>query len=141
MMPPCILVIEDNALNLELVNDLLGAEGFTVLTSCTAEEGLRLARERRPDVILMDLSLPGMDGRQAIRVLRSDPATRHLRIVVLTAHAMKGDGETAFLAGADAYLTKPINTRTFGATLRRFVGSPPGPREDALAMNEFPCRM
>jgi two-component system, cell cycle response regulator DivK len=108
-----ILVIEDNPMNLELVTDLLEASGFSVAHARTAEEGLRLARESLPDLILMDISLPGMDGLAATRALRADAATRQLVIIALTAHAMKGDEESALEAGCDAYLAKPINTRTF----------------------------
>ena len=102
-----ILVVEDNPLNLELVTDLLEADGFLVSHARTAEEGFRAARELSPDLILMDLSLPGLDGLAATRALRADPATRHLTIVALTAHAMKGDEAIALRAGCDGYLAKP----------------------------------
>jgi len=118
-----ILIIEDNPLNLELATDLLEANGFAVDSAQTAEEGLRLARERLPDLVLMDFSLPGMDGLSATRSLKANPATRHLMVVGLTAHAMKGDEALALDAGCDGYLTKPINTRTFVATLRNFIAS------------------
>ena len=112
--PKCrVLVIEDNLLNLELVTDLLEASGHIVCSARTAEEGLRLAHEARPDVVLMDLSLPGMDGLAATRALRADPATGDLPVIALTAYAMKGDEEAALSAGCDGYLAKPINTRTF----------------------------
>lgn len=116
-----ILIIEDNLLNLELAADLLEANGFVVKSAQTAEEGLRLARELAPDLVLMDFSLPGMDGLSATRNLKADPATRHLTVVGLTANAMKGDEETALKAGCDGYLTKPINTRTFVATVAQFI--------------------
>src|SRR5208282_3513982 len=93
-----ILIIEDNLLNLELATDLLEANGFGVSSAPTAEEGLRLARETLPDLVLMDFSLPGMDGLCATKNLKADPATRHLTIVGLTAHAMKGDEELALNA-------------------------------------------
>ena len=118
-----ILIIEDNPLNLELATDLLEANGFTVDSAQTAEEGLRLARERLPDLVLMDFSLPGMDGLSATRHLKSDPATRHLTVVGLTAHAMKGDEALALKAGCDGYLTKPIDTRTFVATVINYIAS------------------
>ena len=89
-----ILIIEDNLLNLELVTDLLEANGFVVCSAQTAEEGLRMARELSPDLVLMDVSLPGMDGLSATKVLKANPATRHLTVVALTAHAMKGDEAT-----------------------------------------------
>lgn len=118
-----ILIIEDNLLNLELATDLLAANGFVVSSAPTAEEGLRLARELLPDLVLMDFSLPGMDGLSATKHLKANPATRHLAVVGLTAHAMKGDEETALNAGCDGYLSKPIDTRTFVATVTKFIAS------------------
>jgi CheY-like chemotaxis protein len=118
-----ILVVEDNLLNLELVTDLLEASGFIACQAHTAEEGLRAVRELSPDLILMDLSLPGLDGLAATRALRADPATRHLTIIALTAHAMKGDEALALHAGCDGYLTKPIDTRTFAATVAAFIAA------------------
>jgi CheY-like chemotaxis protein len=118
-----ILIIEDNLLNLELATDLLEANGYVVRSAQTAEEGLRLAHEVLPDLVLMDFSLPGMDGLSATRSLKADPATRHLAVVGLTANAMKGDEETALKAGCDGYLTKPINTRIFVATVTKFIAS------------------
>lgn len=108
-----ILVVEDNPLNLELVTDLLEANDFVVHPARTAEEAFRLARELSPDLILMDVSLPGLDGLAATRALRAESATRHLTIIALTAHAMKGDEALALEAGCDGYLAKPIDTRTF----------------------------
>jgi two-component system, cell cycle response regulator DivK len=116
-----VLVIEDNPLNLELVTDLLEAHGHIVWQARTAEEGLRLAQEGLPDVILMDLSLPGMDGLAATKALRANPATEHLPIIALTAHAMRGDEEIALNAGCDGYLAKPIDTRTFVAKVAGFI--------------------
>ena len=118
-----ILIIEDNRLNLELATDLLEAGGFIVYSAQSAEEGLGMARESLPDLVLMDFGLPGMDGLCATRELKANPATRHLTIVGLTAHAMKGDQEIALEAGCNGYLTKPINTRTFVETLTRFIAS------------------
>jgi CheY-like chemotaxis protein len=116
-----ILIIEDNLLNLELATDLLEANGFVISSAQTAEEGLRMARELLPDLVLMDFSLPGMDGLSATKNLKADPATRHLAVVGLTANAMKGDAETAQAAGCDGYLTKPIDTRIFIATVKKFI--------------------
>lgn len=116
-----VLVVEDNPLNLELVTDLLEARGNLVWQARTAEEGLRLAHKVLPDVILMDLSLPGMDGLAATKALRAGAATGHLPVIALTAHAMKGDEESALNAGCDGYLAKPIDTRTFAARVLRFI--------------------
>jgi CheY-like chemotaxis protein len=118
-----ILIIEDNLLNLELATDLLEANGFVVHSAQTGEEGLRLARKLLPDLVLMDFSLPGMDGLSATKNLKADPATHHLSVVGLTANAMKGDEELALNAGCDGYLTKPIDTRTFITDVKRFIGS------------------
>lgn len=123
MSAPKILLIEDNPLNKELASDLLEANGYEVIFTDTAEDGLRLAKELMPDLILMDISLPGMDGLCATKTLKADPATRHLTVVGLTAHAMKGDKGIALDAGCDGYLTKPINTRTFVDTVKDFIAS------------------
>jgi CheY-like chemotaxis protein len=116
-----ILIIEDNLLNLELATDLLEANGFIVSSALTAEEGLRMAHELLPDLVLMDFSLPGMDGLTATKNLKTDPATRHVAVVGLTANAMKGDEELALNAGCDGYLTKPIDTRTFITVVNKFI--------------------
>ena len=121
MAPQKILIIEDNLLNLELATDLLEGGGFVVYSAQTAEDGLRIAREVLPDLVLMDISLPGMDGLCATKELKANPVTSHLTVVGLTAHAMKGDEELALKAGCDGYLTKPINTRTFIATVTRLL--------------------
>jgi len=132
-----ILIIEDNSLNLELATDLLEVNGFTVNSAPTAEEGLRLARELLPDLVLMDIGLPGMDGLCATKDLKANPATRHLTVVGLTANAMKGDEEIALKAGCDGYLTKPINTRTFIETITRFIhASQEAPRNKPSAREE-----
>lgn len=121
-----VLVIEDNPMNMELVTDLLEAAGYQVRQARSAEEGIRLVRAEHPSLILMDFSLPGMDGLSATAVLKSDPATRDIPIIALTAHAMKGDEEKARAAGCAAYITKPIDTRTFPKTIAPFF-QPPGP--------------
>ena len=122
-----ILIIEDNPLNLELATDLLEARGFDVSSARTAEEGLRKASEILPNLVLMDISLPGMDGLCATKALKADPATRHLTVVGLTAHAMKGDEEIARNAGCDGYLTKPIDIKTFVTTVTGFLLSKHSP--------------
>jgi two-component system, cell cycle response regulator DivK len=118
-----ILVIEDNPLNIELVSDLLDANGFRVYSAQSAEEGIRLARELLPDLVLMDVSLPGMDGITAARALKADPATRSLKVVGLTAHAMRDEETTALNKYFDGYLSKPFDTRTFIGTINSFVGT------------------
>jgi two-component system, cell cycle response regulator DivK len=118
---PKILIIEDNPLNMELATDLLHVAGYDVLQATTAERGIQLARSLFPDLILMDTSLPGMDGLQATRILKGDASTEHIPVISLTANAMKGDEETARAAGALAYVTKPIDTRTFVQSIAAFL--------------------
>ena len=116
-----ILVIEDNPMNLELVRDLLEAQGYVVIDSRTAEEGIVRAKAEQPLLIFIDINLPGTDGLTATTMLKTDAATRRIPVVALTAHAMKGDDERARTAGCDGYLTKPIDTRTFPALVARFL--------------------
>jgi len=111
--PATILIVEDNALNLELATDLLAVCGYTIRQARTGEEGVRLALGESPDLILMDLRLPGMDGYAALRCLRADPRTAHIPTVALTAQAMMGDEDAALEAGFDSYIPKPIDTRMF----------------------------
>lgn len=130
-----ILVIEDNCVNRELVTDVLEASRFRVTQAQTAEEGIRLARELLPDLILMDISLPGMDGLAATRILKADPATAHLPVIALTAHVMRGDEAIALEAGCDGYLSKPIDTRKLPATIAAFINAALGRAKGDLAAN------
>jgi two-component system cell cycle response regulator len=115
------LVVEDNPVNLELVTELLEQEGCQVLSAQSAEDGLRLAAAERPDLVLMDLQLPGMTGYAATSRLKADPNTAAIPVMVLTSFAMRGDEGKASEAGCDAYLTKPLDTQAFRETLRRFL--------------------
>ena len=108
-----VLIIEDNPRNLKLARDVLNHAGFDTLEAETAEDGLALARDRHPGLILMDVLLPGMDGVQALTRLRSDPATRDIPVVALTAFAMKADRERFLAAGFDSYLEKPLDIHEF----------------------------
>ena len=103
-----ILIIEDNAANMKLAVLLLENAGHTPLCAVDAETGLTMARASRPELILMDIQLPGMDGLAATKVLKSDPATAGIPVLALTAMAMKDDSEKARLAGCDAYIAKPV---------------------------------
>jgi CheY-like chemotaxis protein len=125
LMKKKILVVEDNPLNTELVTDLLVLNNFTVFQARSAEEGIETACQYLPDLIIMDINLPGMDGLCAARALKSKPATQHIPIVALTAHAMKGDDASALSAGCDGYLSKPIDTRTFVETVAAFLPATP----------------
>lgn len=108
-----ILLVEDTPANVVLAHKLLSAAHHDVLTAETARAGLALARDRRPDLVLMDLGLPDIDGLRALALLRADPATADLRVVAFTAHAMVGDRDRALAAGFDGYLTKPIEFADF----------------------------
>lgn len=126
-----ILIVEDNPLNLELEADLLEANGFDVVKAQSAEAVVDLTRSLKPDLILMDLSLPGMDGLAATQALKAESQTRVIPVIAVTAHAMKGDEEKAMAAGCDGYLTKPIDTRTFSKAIMRFLVVPPNSNEAA----------
>jgi two-component system cell cycle response regulator DivK len=112
-----VLMIEDNAANLTLATFLLERAGHTVLSAATAEAGLTLARSERPDLILMDIQLPGMDGLAATAQLKRDEATRAIPVIALTALAMKGDKERILAAGCDGYIAKPIRYQEFLAAV------------------------
>lgn len=108
-----ILIVEDNDKNMKLVRDVLQAKGYRTAEAVTAEEGLRLARERRPDAILMDIQLPGMSGVEALQVLRADPATSATPVVAITASVLDQDRARILAAGFDGYVSKPISLKTF----------------------------
>jgi CheY-like chemotaxis protein len=129
-MAPRVLVVEDNPVNLELVGALLESEGYSVIPAETADVGLRLAATEPPDLVVMDIQLPGMSGYEATRRLKADPATAAIPVVALTAHAMQGEEARAREAGCDAFLTKPIDTKMFRETLRRFLTDVRGSRAD-----------
>ena len=116
-----ILIIEDNPLNMELARDLLEARGYEVREAATAQEGIDAIQDRRPDLVLMDVQLPGMDGLTATRILRKDRNLSNLIIVALTAHAMKGDEQKVLEAGCNGYISKPIDTRQFPAQIAGFL--------------------
>jgi two-component system, cell cycle response regulator DivK len=113
-----ILVVEDKETNRKLVRDVLRFRGYEVLEATTAEEGLEMARSRKPDLILMDIQLPVMDGVTALRHLRADPATRDIPVVALTASAMPDEREKIVAAGFDGYETKPIGVKRLEEVVR-----------------------
>ena len=116
-----ILVVEDNDKNLKLTRDLLEWAGFAVDVATTGEEAVAQAQQSTPDLILMDLQLPGIDGHEALARLRDDPGTRDVPVVALTASAMSRDRERALAAGFDGFLEKPINVRTFPDQVRQHL--------------------
>ncbi len=116
-----VLVIEDNPANLKLARLVLSSAGYEVLVAESAEAGIALVREQRPDLVLMDIRLPDMDGIAATRVLKEDPATAAIPLIALTAFAMKGDEERIRIAGCDGYLSKPYRFEELLALVGRFV--------------------
>ena len=118
-----ILIVEDNEKNLKLARDILQFRGYRTIEAGTAEEGIELARAERPDLVLMDVQLPGMDGVTALGHLRAEPTTAPIPVVALTAFAMKDDQERFLAAGFDGYLVKPINIREFPEQVQGFLGA------------------
>ncbi len=125
MNKQAILVVDDNPDNQVLTQILLECEGYQVRIAADATQTLETLETYRPAMILMDLQLPGIDGLTLTRYLRRDPALQAVVIVALTAYAMTGDRENAREAGCDGYITKPIDTRTFGGTISGFFGPSP----------------
>ena len=112
-----ILIIEDNVMNMRLTQLLLETAGHEVLQAMNAQDGLEIARNQSPEMILMDIQLPGMDGLTATKLLKGDQHTRHIKIIALTAFAMKGDEEKMRAAGCDGYIAKPIRYKEFLETI------------------------
>jgi two-component system cell cycle response regulator DivK len=116
-----ILIVEDNPLNAKLVRDVLLARGYRVAESTTAEKGLEIARERVPALILMDIQLPGMDGRQALAELRRDPVTRSIPVIAVTASVMPIERKEILAAGFDGYQAKPLSVKDLLAEVARLI--------------------
>ena len=114
-----ILIVEDNEKNLKLVRDVLQVKGYETLEAGTAEEGLKIAREKKPALILMDIQLPGMSGIEALRALRAAPATAAIPVVAITASVMQQDRQQIMNAGFDGFIEKPINLRVFLDTVQK----------------------
>lgn len=119
-MTKSILIVDDNPVNLKLIRILLAGEGYEVQTAVDAEEALRLLRQSRPAMILMDIQLPGIDGLELTRRLKADPMTCDIRILGLTAYAMKGDEEKILAAGCDGYIPKPVDTRSLPSVIESY---------------------
>ncbi len=120
-MSDLILIVEDNDKNMKLARDLLQFHGFATLEANNAEDGVVLAREKKPKLVLMDIQLPGMDGVTALAQLRADPATSTIPVVAMTASVMKEDRERFEKAGFDGFITKPIDVRAFPQQVRDAV--------------------
>ena len=120
-MSDLILLVEDNDKNMKLARDLLQYHGFTIIEATNAEDGIVLAREKKPKLVLMDIQLPGMDGVSALEHLRKDASTATIPIVAMTASVMKEDRERFEKAGFDGFITKPIDVRAFPQQVRDAV--------------------
>ncbi len=116
-----ILIVEDNEKNMKLVRDILRHQGHTTLEATTGEDGVRLALEGRPDLILMDIQLPGIDGIEALRRIRADGAFEAVPVIAISASVMPEDHRHIVASGFDAFLTKPISVKPFLATVERFL--------------------
>ena len=116
-----VLIVEDNDKNRKLVRDVLQFKGYRLAEAVTGEEGIRLARELRPDLILMDIQLPGIDGATALRQLRADPATRMIPALAVTASAMIQDRQKIMAAGFEGYQSKPLNVKAFLEAVRQIL--------------------
>lgn len=117
-----ILVAEDNAVNRELFRELLEARGYDVVEACDGEEALRAIEETQPDIVLLDIGMPVLDGFGVVRALRQNPRLAKLPALAVTAYAMQGDREKILSSGFDGYLSKPVNARALGEELDRLVG-------------------
>jgi CheY-like chemotaxis protein len=123
MSAQVVLVVDDNPTNLKLIAYLLQAKGYEVRTAADAESALEVVRLTRPQLILMDLQLPGMDGLELTRHLKRSPDTRDIVIIAVTAYAMRGDEQRARAAGCDDYMAKPIDTRALPGVIARHLGT------------------
>lgn len=119
-----ILLVEDNELSRDMLARRLERAGFQVLVAADGEQGVAAARQERPDLVLMDMSLPYVDGWEAARTLKADPATAAVPVIALTAHAMLGDREKALEAGCDDFATKPVDLPALVETIKRFLPKP-----------------
>ena len=119
-----VLIVEDNEKNLKLVRDVLQVKGYDTLEAGTAEEGLVLAAKHKPDLVLMDIQLPGMNGIDARKALRDDPATARIPVIAVTASVMQQDRKHITEAGFDAYLSKPLDIREFLTTVKKVLETP-----------------
>jgi two-component system cell cycle response regulator DivK len=116
-----ILAIEDQEDNRSILRDLLTAKGYNLLEATTGEEGLAAAERERPDLILMDIQLPGMDGYEVTRRIKANPVLTHIPIIAVTSYALSGDDQKAFAAGCDGYVTKPFSPRVLLAKIREYL--------------------
>jgi two-component system cell cycle response regulator DivK len=121
-----ILVVEDQEDNRRIIRDLLASAGYELIEALDGEAGVRLAKSERPDLILMDIQLPLLDGHEATRRIKQTPELRHIPIIVVTSYALSGDDAKAKAAGCDAYVAKPFSPRELLTTIRKFLGEGKG---------------
>ncbi|OYX15180.1 MAG: two-component system response regulator [Rhizobiales bacterium 32-66-8] len=121
-MPKTVMIVEDNELNMKLFHDLLEAHGYRTVETRNGIEAMGLAREHRPDLILMDIQLPEVSGLEVTKWLKADPELKAIPVVAVTAFAMKGDEERIRAGGCEAYLSKPISVAKFLETVRQYAG-------------------
>ena len=121
-----ILVVEDQDDNRRIIRDLLASTGYEMIEALDGEAGVRLAESEHPDLILMDIQLPVLDGHEATRRIKQNPELRPIPIIVVTSYALSGDDAKAMAAGADAYVAKPFSPRQLLATIRKFLPEEPG---------------
>lgn len=120
-----ILIVEDNAKNMKLARDVLQSRGYATLEAVTGEDGVRIAIEKKPDLVLMDIQLPGINGIEALRQVRADPACARIPVVAFTASVTSTDRSQISAAGFDGFLSKPINLKEFLDTVKRLLQSAP----------------
>jgi two-component system cell cycle response regulator DivK len=123
---PLILIVEDNDKNLKLLRDVLRFKGYETLEAMTGTEGVRLARERKPDLVLMDIQLPDIDGVTALAQIRANAATREMPVIAVSASVMPDEQQRIAASGFNAYVTKPISVKSFVETVEKFAGKPKG---------------
>jgi two-component system, cell cycle response regulator DivK len=120
-----ILIVEDNEKNMKLARDVLQVKGYATIEAVTGEDGVKLAVEQKPDLVLMDIQLPGINGIEALRILRENPATAAIPVIAVTASVMQQDRKQIMEAGFDAYVGKPIDLKEFLAAVHKALGRTP----------------
>ena len=123
MKPKVILSAEDNDANRRIIRDLFGKKGYEIVEAVDGEEAIALAKQIKPDVILMDIQLPRISGYDVTKVIKSDPELMHIPIIAVTSYALSGDEEKAFEAGCDAYVTKPFRPKALLQVVEKYLGS------------------
>jgi two-component system cell cycle response regulator DivK len=124
-MPTLILIIDDHEDNRRILSDLLANAGYEIIVATTGQDGVALAETRAPDLVLMDIQLPDIDGYEATRRIKGNPALRHIPVIAVTSYALSGDDAKAIAAGCDGYVAKPFSPRALLAKVREYLGQTP----------------